>query len=356
MTVRQLSRFFDRCSGTGEPLVLASVYETEGSTYSKIGAQMLIAGDGTFQGMLSGGCLEGDLAERASAVINSGKAQAVTYDLGQKDDELWGLGVGCDGLMRIFLQPIGSHTGYQPFPSMRAAYEGAGIQVAATVIASDVSGLPIGAGLVHDGGEIVWTDISERYRRQISRAAHSALDRSRSQRLHIDIDDAGCDVLLAVLKPLPRILILGAGLDAQPVLRLIVELGWRAVVSDHRPAYIENGGFSPADEVRCIAAAEIANEFDLDGFDAAIVMSHHLVSDEAYLRQLAASAVPYVGLLGPASRRDRLLRNLGNDAATLADRLHGPAGLDIHATGPASIAVSIVAEIHRALVKPTDPT
>jgi len=102
MTAKGLLDAFERWSAGGSSLVLASVYETEGSTYSKAGAQMLINGDGDFQGMLSGGCLEGDLAERARAVLTSGEPQAVTYDLGMNDEELWGLGVGCDGLMRIF--------------------------------------------------------------------------------------------------------------------------------------------------------------------------------------------------------------------------------------------------------------
>ena len=95
MTVTGLLSAFSSWSAECRPLVLASVYETEGSTYSKAGARMLITGDGKFHGMLSGGCLEGDLAERARAVIESGQAQAVTYDLGQNDEELWGLGVGC---------------------------------------------------------------------------------------------------------------------------------------------------------------------------------------------------------------------------------------------------------------------
>ena len=84
MTPKQLQKSFARWSGQGTALVLASVYETEGSTYSKAGAQMLITGDGDFQGMLSGGCLEGDLAERARAVLESGTPQSVTYDLGHR--------------------------------------------------------------------------------------------------------------------------------------------------------------------------------------------------------------------------------------------------------------------------------
>lgn len=351
MTVKQLMSALSEWSSNGQPLVLASVYATEGSTYSKAGAQMLITSDGVFQGMLSGGCLEGDLAERAKAVAESGKPQAVTYDLGQDDEELWGLGVGCDGLIRVFLQRLCKQNNYQPLSRMQAAYEGTGFQVSATVIASAVADLAAGSTLVMHDGSVAWSDIAEKYRSQVCDIAISVLNEKRSQTASMNVEGQSCQLLLTVLRPFPRILVLGAGMDAEPIVRFIGELGWRAVISDHRLAYIENGNFSPADRVCCIDAADISKEFDLNQFDAAIVMSHHLVTDETYLRQLAESRIPYIGLLGPSHRRERLLKSLGDEGQTLEGRLHGPAGLDINATGPASIALSIVAQMHQQMVK-----
>jgi xanthine/CO dehydrogenase XdhC/CoxF family maturation factor len=162
VTSKQLQNAFERWSEQGKPLVLASVYETEGSTYSKAGAQMLITGDGDFQGMLSGGCLEGDLAERARAVLESGAPQSVTYDLGQNDEELWGLGVGCDGLMRIFLQPVTPDNQYEPFATMCKAYAGLSDQVAATVLESGIDKVAAGSSLVTVDGEVAFSDIERR--------------------------------------------------------------------------------------------------------------------------------------------------------------------------------------------------
>ena len=88
---------------------------------------------------------------------------------------------------------------------------------------------------------------------------------------------------------------------------------------------------------------------ELSRFDAAIVMSHHLASDRQYLAQLSKSEIPYIGLLGPKDRLLRLLAELGDDAATLDGRLHGPAGVDIGAVGPAAIALSILTEIYGML-------
>lgn len=349
MSARLLKSVFESWSRGGQPLVLASVYATDGSTYSKSGAQMLISGDGNFQGMLSGGCLEGDLAERARSVAKSGNPQAITYDLGLNDEELWGLGIGCDGQMSILLQALSKQHDYEPFRSMLAAYEGTDIQASATVVASDVAALAAGSSLVLHRESILWTDIDLRFQSRVVDAIGLALADNRSQCASLEIDEHSCEVLLSVLHPRRQVLVLGAGLDAEPVVRFIAELGWRCVISDHRPAYIENGKFADSDRVCCIDANDISSALPLHEFDAVVVMSHHLKTDEVYLRQIAASPIPYVGLLGPANRRDYLLTALGDEGATLTDRLHGPAGLELNASGPASIALSIVAQIQRQL-------
>jgi xanthine/CO dehydrogenase XdhC/CoxF family maturation factor len=96
-------------------------------------------------------------------------------------------------------------------------------------------------------------------------------------------------------------------------------------------------------------AGELAQRLDLTPFSAAVVMSHHLPSDLAHLAMLADSPIPYVGLLGPAARRDKLLSDLGAPALRLTDRLHAPVGLPIGGRSPEAIALSIVAQIHAFL-------
>ena len=351
MTPKKLQLAFERWAGEGEALVLASVYETEGSTYSKTGAQMLINSEGDFQGMLSGGCLEGDLAERARAVLESGTPQTVTYDLGQNDEELWGLGVGCDGLMRIFLQPVTPENRYEPFATMCKAYEGLTDQVAATVLESDMDDLAPGAALVTVDSATAFCDVDDKYAQKIAAEAGAALLEGQSKLTSVSLDGGEAKILCSVLRPPPRILVLGAGLDVEPVVRLASELGWRVTVQDHRPAYVEAGDFSLAESVHCMPVAEMATTIDLNEFAAAIVMSHHLASDRQYLKQLATTGMGYIGLLGPRDRRRRLLEELGELAEKLTPRLHGPAGLDIGGRGPASIALSIIAELHRQLMQ-----
>src|SRR4249919_2651810 len=103
MSLHRLLPLYDRARLTNEPLVLATVVRTSGSTYAKPGAQMLIASDGEYAGLLSGGCLEGDLREHARLVAGTGAARIVSYDMRSQDDTLFGLGAGCEGAMDILL-------------------------------------------------------------------------------------------------------------------------------------------------------------------------------------------------------------------------------------------------------------
>jgi xanthine dehydrogenase accessory factor len=267
---------------------LITVLNTEGSTYSKAGSQMLVNINGDFYGMLSGGCLEGDLAERSRSIIESGVADVVTYDLRDEDD-VFGLGVGCEGALRILIQPMSQSDNYEPFSSLVSTLEDAPF--------ADVS--------LADAG------------------------------------DAGGTRILAPL----RLLILGAGQDAQPLVLFTVALGWKVAVSDHRPASVARLESSPAASVDCVPIMEIASHFDLSDFDAVIIMSHNLEADRAYLKAVAGSPIEFIGLLGPPHRRDRLLGEIGDAASKLGDRLHAPVGNQIGGRGPAAIALEIAAEL-----------
>jgi xanthine dehydrogenase accessory factor len=342
MNVPGLLRFFAERRDRGDPLVLATIFETSGSTYSKAGTHMLVDGEGDFQGMLSGGCLEGDLALRASQVIESGEPQAVTYDLAQ-DDELWGLGVGCDGTMRVFLQALLAANGYEPFRAIAAAMQADEPSRLAIVIESRHPDAPPGAAAIGAAGRARGLGLADAV------AARLLQDTRRAVCRHIALDEHPVSVLNAVVNPPPRVLVLGAGPDAEPLVRFAAELGWRCTVVDHRDAYVGSGSFAAAEKVICQPAVDLSRTLDLSHYQAAVIMSHHLVSDRSYLEQLAATDMPYLGLLGPAARRDRLLSELGERGRGLTGRLRGPAGIDIGGRGAAAIALSIVAEVQGVL-------
>lgn len=153
-------------------------------------------------------------------------------------------------------------------------------------------------------------------------------------------------LLLLPLSLPPRLLLMGAGPDALPVVDFAARLQWRVSVADHRPAYAVPSHFPLADRIVLTRPEEIAQALDLNQFTAAVVMSHHLPSDLQYLRALSASSLEYIGLLGPPARREKLLSELGSDAERLRPRLRAPVGFDLGGRTPEAIALAIVAEIH----------
>ena len=327
---------FERERAAGRALVLGVVLETAGSTYRKPGALMLIAADGNYSGLLSGGCLEGDLREHADSVRKSGEPRVISYDLRGPDDLLWGLGVGCEGAMHILLMRVAASNDWQPLAHL--AEELAAHRETAVGIVIESANATRAAGSVIVPGRDVNASVA------VQRALAGAASTRKVG--WIEADEAGTKLFALPLALPPRVLLLGAGPDTLPIVDFATRLGWKVTLVDHRSAYAQAAHFPTAERVVHARPDEFASSVNLSGFTAAVVMSHHLPSDLAYLRVLASSDVPYVGLLGPAIRREKLLSELGEDANALRPRLRAPVGLALGGRAPESIALAIVGEIH----------
>jgi xanthine/CO dehydrogenase XdhC/CoxF family maturation factor len=343
MSFHRLLSLFDRAREAGQPLVLCTVIKTGGSTYAKPGAQMLIDATGEYAGLLSGGCLEGDLREHARDVAATGAARIVSYDLRSSTDQLFGLGAGCEGAMDILLVRVSDDDGWQPLPYLAGAHRRGEYCRLAFVVASGETNIEPGLSFPADGAVPEFA-CSEPRLRDLHAAAATAPANTIVRAAPLDVD-----MFVGSFAPPPTLLLLGGGPDARPVATLAAFLGWRIVVVDHRASYLAPARFPALAKLVEARAEDLARTLRLDDHSAAIVMSHHLESDLNYLRALAHSAVPYVGLLGPAARREKLLTDLGADAAALRPRLRAPVGLDIGGRSPESIALSIIGEVHAAL-------
>jgi xanthine/CO dehydrogenase XdhC/CoxF family maturation factor len=329
-----LELLLERAPAAVDARVLATVVATAGSTYRKPGARMLIMEDGSYLGLLSGGCLEADLKIHARDVMARGVPRAVEYDMRGPDDILFGIGAGCEGAMRILLEPAG------PGTPAAAALTVAGLATQA--------GRPTSLVSVHESADLAlgtYAAAAPLPPVLIDAAAHS-LARRESRGMEVQNDGRRSRAFVQFLAPPPHLLICGAGPDAQPVVSFARGLGWRVSVVDHRPAYARPKDF-PGAEVRLCDPKSLRREVAIEGCHAAVVMSHHLASDTAYLRELAVVGMPaYVGLLGPEARRIRLAQELGPAAAQLEARIYGPVGIDIGAVTPEGIALAIVSQIH----------
>ncbi len=319
------------------PRVLATVVATAGSTYRKSGARMLIMSDGSYLGLLSGGCLEADLRLHAEDVMTSRVPRAIEYDMRGPDDVLFGIGAGCEGAMRVLLEPAGPGS-----PALSVLQEAG---------RSTRSGNPVALVMVHSSTDtpLGTYALAPPLSGGLIAAARAGLDGGKSSEVRIGAGERVTRAFVQYLAPPPHILICGAGPDAQPLAIAALAQGWRVTLVDHRPAYAIPQRF-PGAAVLLAPARALRAVVDVPSCHAAVVMSHHLASDTQYLRELAEARTPaYVGLLGPAARRQKLAAELGATAEKLRGRMHGPVGLEIGAVTPEGIALSIVSEIHASL-------
>jgi len=287
----------------------------------------MLSSSGARCGLLSGGCLEGDLHEHAQRLL-AGDDRIVErrYDGRGSDDPVWGLGLGCEGAMRILLWRLDKGNSL----TLLRGWLSAAIRRELALLEIDLSNgdgaLSMGSALGGDAD---------------SSSPSGVLPPGRAT-----LRDGSFAVAAARV---PALLLCGAGPDAEPVVRMASQVGWQVTVVDHRPAYVEAARFQDAIRVATVDAADPGAVVALDGFDAAVVMSHNLVADGRYLAALAVSDIPYVGLLGPAARRERLYAELGPLAERLRPRLRAPVGLDLGGASPEAIALSIVAELQASL-------
>jgi len=328
---------FCRRHQNDESLVLVTIIDTSGSTYRKTGAMMLISPGGDFEGLISGGCLEGDLLEHAANVFETGEPAYVTYDMSADDDLIWSLGIGCDGVIHLMLQRLGRGNGLEIFHQVETSHlEREAVLLA--LVTHVKSGLCAGEMALRDTSGVTVGQPG-----LLPLLEETAVNwpewRSRV------VETEGARVMLINMPAQTRVLICGAGPDAVPVAQACCSLGWDVVVTDHRPAFARAERFPEDCTVMQQRQEALHENLDLDEIDAAVIMTHHLESDASYLGQLCDKPLRYLGLLGPRARKGRL-----REMAGCPDReLFGPVGLDIGAELPASIALSIASEIHAVL-------
>lgn len=320
-----------------EPCVLATIVSTSGSTYQKAGSRMLIESDGRFTGLLSGGCLERDIFEHALGILATGISRCFEYDSRGDDDLVFGMGAGCQGVMRVLLEPM--------VPG------NAGSAAILAALGRVRAGIPAALATVYSGPASRMGTRACAPREQsslepaISSACAEVLAQRQSRMLRWDPGDGESGAWIQFLAPPPHVLVCGAGPDAELVVSQLLALHFAVTVAEHRPVHDDAARFREA-AFSFGPPASLAERVNLRNCFFAVVMSHHLSSDASYLEVLAKSGVAHVGLLGPAARRDKLLAAIGNAAEVLAPRLRGPVGLDIGAVTPEAIALSIVAQIY----------
>ncbi|MGH7995199.1 MAG: XdhC family protein [Opitutaceae bacterium] len=311
--MKEIQAIVHRLNAGAGRTVLATLVTVEGSSYRRPGARLLVLSRGERIGSISGGCLEEDVMARAAAVARNGLPDVALYDTASENDQVWGVGLGCHGIVRILIEPLPDRPGW-----------------AAAIDESLRAGKAREIGVRWQGGSL-GTRLAEEF------AAGAPAD----------------GVYWQTVEPPNALFVFGAGDDAQPLVKLADSLGWSVTVADPRPAYATEPRFPAARRVVSQPADRLVAAADPPEGAIAVVMSHHYVHDVPVLRDLLGRRLSYVGLLGPRRRGRRLLQDIRAAgtlfAADALERLHSPAGLDLGSDGPDEVALSIVAEIRAVL-------
>jgi xanthine dehydrogenase accessory factor len=303
-------------NGASSAGVLATLVAAEGSTYRRAGARLLLTSAGTRIGSISGGCLEEDVLTRARAVEKTGRAELVVYDTTSENDLIWGMGLGCHGVVRVLIEQL----------PPQSAWAGT---VAANLRAQRSTDLAV-----------VW------------KAPDPSLLGTRLADPSPELP-APASVFRDTIAPPPSLFVFGAGDDAQPLVRGAKECGWRVVVADPRPAFATAERFPQADTRVVAPAQELVARTSPGPAALVVVMTHHYVHDVPLLRELLPRPLAYLGLLGPRQRAAKILSDLAADGITVTPeqqaRLHAPVGLDLGAETAEEVALSILAEMQASL-------
>ncbi|WP_299074439.1 XdhC family protein [uncultured Paraglaciecola sp.] len=301
--------------------VLATIIETDGSSYRKAGAMMLINDLGQYFGLLSGGCLESDIMRQARRCWDNQKNRIVEYDMREEEDLAWQLGIGCGGMVRILLQPVNIENDYLKLDEI--------------------------AGFLAKRQPI-------EYQQQINEDKPNNIIQPFVKKMTAKIKQQGeKQVFTQTLAAAPLVAIFGAGVDAKPVVAIAAELGWDVILVDPRMGYAKPEYFVKAQLIIRQPIKELETASWLQQIDVALVLTHNIKLDAEALDVLQNSSAKYVGLLGPNHRTDRVLQHADLTYDCLSLPLANPVGLRLGGELPESIALSMLAEAH-AVLEQTD--
>ena len=321
MERRQILELWDQKKQ--QPAVLVTLTGTTGSSYRRPGAHVLLLADDRHAGTISGGCLEAEVARKAFWMTRNGAVMQRYSTLFDDTAEI-PFGLGCGGEIDILLEPADAPECEALIEAMRRSLNGEP-HTAITILPSENQ--PLQRIILSTNEEKVFASAS----------------------LASDAANKIAEKFIEPLHPPQRLVIFGAGDDAQPLVNMAALLGWNVIVADGRAQLATNDRFPAAVLIPLNENLSIA-PLGIGPNDAVVLMTHSFAQDRALLAQLLPIAPAYLGVLGARHRSSLLVNEV---AATLhwsisecAALLHAPTGLDLGGDAPESIALAILAEAH----------
>jgi xanthine dehydrogenase accessory factor len=346
--IKTILEAYDQIDFGKNKAALVTVVRVEGSSYRRAGARMLVTEDGQWIGGISGGCLEGDALRKARLAMAQNKPTLITYDTTGDDPFQIGVGLGCNGIIDVLIKPLEPENANNPVRSLKniPSQRLSNLMVTVTYLSDETDFFRLGDVFRFDNAaHFQQTFTANTLTERVIEDIETTFERGKSTSHRYQLPDGTTVGLFLELLPPPiHLAVYGSSYDVYPLVKIAKEVGWKVSVVCN-PAKMHFRLAETAD------AVINKNEGDatLDPYTAVVLMAHDYESDFGKMQQFLKTDLSYIGLLGPRKRTDKMLDTMRLEGRAVSEanqeRLHSPIGLDMGATTPEEIAISIIAEV-----------
>ena len=344
--ISEILKAHSQAKAAGKKTALATVVKVEGSSYRQPGARMLVTEDGLLTGAISGGCLEGDALRKALLSIHQQQNKLITYNTSNEEDSEVGLQLGCNGIVHILFEYINDEVDNNPIQLLQQLELERKDAVVATVFSLKRQAIQQGTILFYrENQEPIYSSNSTLTTLEYAKEALNTKT-TLIKKLH---DDQENEVLADYINPPVSLVIVGAGNDVQPLVKMTSLLGWEITIGEGRATHATKKRFPEAKQIFVVKPEQLLENIIIDEQTYFVLITHNYKYDLAVLKLLIKNNCNYIGILGPKTKLNCMLDDLNNEGIQLTEEklntIYGPIGLDLGAETSEEIALSIVAEI-----------
>lgn len=354
--IKQIIKAYDEALISGNKAALATVVHLEGSSYRRPGARMLVTDDGQMTGAISGGCLEGDALRKALLAITNQQTRLVTYDTSDEDDMTIGIQLGCAGVIQVLFEPLDAQRNIVPIQLMRKVIESRRPSVLVTLFSlENKRDEEAGTCMLMEADGTITGDIAnQELKKVLVEEMQQVLHSQKSIFKNFVSANFSITAFIEYIQPPVCLVVIGAGNDAIPMMQIADTIGWDVRVVDGRNTHANPERFASACQILVSKPESVLEQLPLDNQTVFVMMTHNYNYDLAMLKALLPLDIPYIGMLGPRKKLDRMIDELRESGMQITDdmmlKVFGPTGLEIGAETAEEIALSIIAEIKSVLM------
>ena len=344
--ISEILKAYSEAISEGKKTALATVVKVEGSSYRHPGARMLVTEDGSLTGAISGGCLEGDALRKALLSIHQKQNKLITYNTNNEDDAELGLQLGCNGIVHILFEYIDENIPNNPIQLLQQLQAERSPAIMGTLFSLKKQARQDGTILFYRENTAPLYQIDAAA--ELLTEAKNVLDTKTATIKKID-ENSEVEALIEYIAPPVSLVIVGAGNDVQPLVKMVEILGWEITIAEGRATHATKKRFPKAKQILVGKPEQVFKDIKIDYQTYFVLITHNYKYDLAMLKLLLQTDCNYVGILGPKTKLNRMLDDFSDEGIKVTEeqlnRIYGPIGLDIGAETSEEIALSIIAEI-----------